>query len=88
MGARLVTPRHFLKHLNMTVRDFYNNLTEMIAANPEVLDYTAVYAKDDEGNAFYPVYHSPTIGQFDEEDQDFSDLSEDFDGSPNALCIN
>lgn len=49
----------------MTLQEYYNKLTYFINNHPQALDFKVVYAKDDEGNEYKPVYYEPSIGFFD-----------------------
>lgn len=40
-----------------------------------------IYAKDDEGNAFYPVNYSPSVGNYSEGEFDN-------EGEVNSVCVN
>ena len=63
-------------------------------------DVEAVYAIDDEGNAYHAVYFDPTPGFFNKRDEEFTSLKhvedepdeesyEKFVGQkPTAVCIN
>lgn len=41
-----------------------------------------VYSTDDEGNGFFPVHFSPSVGTY--EDNEWEDNEE----TPNAVCVN
>lgn len=85
---------------NMTLREYIQSLEDFIKYNPESENYLVVYSEDDEGNRFYPVYFSPTLGSYNKEDKEFIsydaieeqvELGErDKDDRPqlNAVCIN
>ena len=66
----------------MKLKKFVENLNKLIAERPDVLELDVVTAKDDEGNGFYFVCHSPSVGHMDE-DRDFTEERE-----VNAICIN
>lgn len=66
----------------MTLTEYINKLQRM--ADEGYGELKVIYAKDDEGNGFYPVVHDPTLGEFDEEEEDFWDDGLD----PTAICIN
>jgi hypothetical protein len=70
-----------------TVRQFLKSLNDLIEEQPWVLDYAVVYSKDDEGNAYKPVFYEPTTGNFNEDESTFAQAGgERFE--PNAVCIN
>lgn len=85
----------------MTLRDYIDSLVEFGKENPEALDLTVVYSKDDEGNGYGEVYYGPSIGGMDS-DGDFTskdgqienghDEYDDFDEVNdvviNSVCIN
>lgn len=77
----------------MTLEEYINNLNEFVKENPAALQMTVVYSKDDEGNGYQRIYYTPTIGQFDENEDEFQsennlkkDEVEEYE--LNAVCIN
>lgn len=76
----------------MKLKEYLNNLNKLVKNNPELLDYTVVYSKDDEGNGFNEIYYDATIGKFDEDE--FLELGYDMEEyiieekDCNAICIN
>lgn len=75
----------------MTLREFMENLNELIKENPETLDMEVVTSRDDEGNGFNRVYFTPSKGIY--EDNDFIPFGsyEDYERNEcdtNAVCIN
>lgn len=78
----------------MTLREYIDNLVAFGEENPESLDLTVVYAKDDEGNGYDEVYFGPSIGGMDS-DGDFrskaiqiEDGYEEDEIEINSVCIN
>lgn len=72
----------------MTLKEYIESLQEFVKENPTSADLTVVTAKDSEGNGFWPVYYSPSIGNF--HNNEFT-AEEDFDGEDyeiNAVCVN
>ena len=70
-------------------------MNKFLEENPESEDYDVIYATDEEGNAFKPVYFSPTAGYFyDNEFRTKNDIDEFNDEWPNeglkenTVCIN
>ena len=55
----------------MKLKDFLDNINKMVEENPSILDLDVVYARDPEGNGFYPVYYTPSIGCHLLEDDDW-----------------
>lgn len=73
----------------LTFKKYVERLQKLLAAQPELADAKAVYATDDEGNAFYPVHFSPTPGFFDANENYFLPENElETDEQVNAVCIN
>lgn len=71
----------------MKVKEYLNNLIEMVKRNPKLEEYDVIYASDDEGNDFKPVIFTPTIMKVLNEG-DYSLEVETMSESPNAICIN
>jgi len=67
----------------MKLREFTDNLIELMTARPETKNFDVVSAKDDEGNGFSLVSYTPTVGSFDREGKEFQD-----EEKSNAVCIN
>lgn len=77
----------------MKLEQYIDTLQQLVDKNPAAKDYTVIFSIDDEGNAFKEVHFEPSIGVFEEEDSEFTDLdSEDFENyeptDVNAVCIN
>jgi len=78
----------------MTLEKFIENLKTLAEEHPETLAYEVVTAIDDEGNGFNPVYFTPSLGRY--EDNDFNsieNLKEDSEEDSieielNAVCVN
>ena len=47
----------------MTLKEYYDSLTEMLKEYPEAGDLICVYSHDDEGNEYQEVMNHPTICQ-------------------------
>ena len=71
----------------MKLKEYLNNLIEMVKKNPEIEEYDVIYASDNEGNDFKPVIFTPTIMKVLNEG-DYSLEVETQSESPNAICIN
>ena len=87
--------------MTKTIDDMISELQEIRAKHGNL---PLVYAVDDEGNAFHEVYHSPTLGHYNNDDHEFcdescalenreSDIADEYDINEddykvNALCIN
>jgi len=52
----------------MKMKEFIEGLVALAEERPEILEMEAVYAIDDEGNAFRSVWSSPLVGKFDAPD--------------------
>lgn len=77
----------------MTLREFIDKLNRMHKHNPDVLNYTVVFSRDDEGNGFDKVNFDPSLGYYHQSTRDFDseeNLKEEYDGDVelNAVCIN
>ena len=66
----------------MKLKEFVNNLNELMLDRPETADLDVVTAKDDEGNGYNLVYYTPQVGHFDE-DREFKE-----EQPTNAVCVN
>lgn len=69
----------------MILSEYIAKLQKIIMENPEAGNYTVVYSQDDEGNYFYNVHFSPSLGYFDG-DECFSSEADLED--INSICIN
>ena len=47
----------------MTLREYIKKLQKV---DPKYLDLPIIYASDDEGNSFHPVYNDPTLVEVDD----------------------
>ncbi len=56
----------------MTLNEYMAKLMKFVAENPTAGEMLVITAKDDEGNGYYPICHSPTMGYF--EDGEFVDV--------------
>jgi hypothetical protein len=76
--------------LNMNLRKYIEKLTKFAEEDPQRLEMEVVYASDDEGNKYTPVYYNPSEGHFDNDGGFMSDKKdlEDGDYKINAVCIN
>lgn len=66
----------------MKLKDYVEQLTQILETNPEAMDYDIIYAADDEGNNFSKVHYPPCLGYFDGEYFN-SDSSNN-----NCICLN
>lgn len=69
----------------MTFREFVDNCNKLIAERPEIGEYQAIAASDDEGNYFTPVHYTPTIGNLDQYGG-FETEGDESENKPNAVC--
>ena len=81
----------------MKLRQFLDQLNNLVKEHPEYLDLDVITSKDAEGNGFEEVYYEPSVGVFDDsnDSQFCSRESEDFeeeygytDQDINAICVN
>jgi len=77
----------------MTLKQYIEHLNKIVEQHPEALEYTVVYAMDEEGNAYFPVGFKPSVGLYTE-GGGFSggeyepEYAMEEGVSPNAVCIN
>ena len=74
----------------MKLKEYYEDLTKLVEARPEVLNFDVIYSKDDEGNYYQPVNYTVSVCYFDQEDEEmvFTDNEDDLEYKPNAVCLN
>ncbi|MEE9532726.1 MAG: hypothetical protein V3W52_17240 [Syntrophobacteria bacterium] len=77
----------------MQFKEFVDNVTKLLADRPELAEMDVVASGDDEGNDFRKVFYTPTVGEFDADDGEFTDEDEDDPDMDeltaiNAICIN
>lgn len=75
----------------MKLREFLENINELVKKNPEYLNHLVVTSSDDEGNNYTPVYFSPGVGIFEDSDFIPEDQVDDWDrdkSDVNAVCVN
>lgn len=80
----------------MKLKQYLENLLNMVKENPLVLEYEVISSIDDEGNGYNTIYYSPTLGYYNEEDKEFyskeniEEESEEYNGNIeiNAICVN
>ena len=71
----------------MKLKEYVENILNIVDNHPDFLDLDVVYSIDDEGNRFESVYCFPDVGYFD--DGEFtSSLDADNWEDNNAICIN
>ncbi len=46
-----------------TFRQYVEECNKLLSENPKCGDFPAIYAKDSEGNDYYPVYYDPTLAE-------------------------
>jgi hypothetical protein len=77
----------------MILKDYIKAINQLVQEHPEALNMQLVHSKDREGNTFHEVIYTPTIGHFNDDNNDFVGLSEMEKGNfffqePNAVCVN
>ena len=65
----------------VTLEEYLENLNELIKKHPEARMMQVVYAKDPEGNEFYPVHFKPSLISYDDGDIVVG-------AEKNAVCVN
>jgi len=80
----------------MKFKDYVANVNKMLVDNPEYAEFETVASADDEGNSYEGIYFEPSVGHYDEENEEWKSLDlikEDGDIDPedfplNAICVN
>lgn len=76
----------------MKLKEYIDNLNQLVKEKPELLELDVIYAKDAEGNGFEELYYGPTVGCFTEDFEFVSlDQYEDHEldeTNTNSICIN
>jgi hypothetical protein len=73
----------------MKLKEFLENINEMVRKNPELLELNVAYSRDDEGNGFQEVIFSPTLGWLTEYNFESNDTAlRDGNRNVDAICIN
>ena len=76
----------------MNLKEYVENLNKLLEERPEVGNLKVVYAKDDEGNAYYNVSCFPAIGyhNIDHEFYEEGDQMREWgvECPVNSVCIN
>ena len=65
----------------ITLEEYLKHFNELIEKHPEARMMQVVYAKDEEGNGFYPVHFKPSLISYDDGDITVG-------GEMNAVCVN
>ena len=74
----------------MKLRQYLDELNELVEENPAALEYEVVYAKDDEGNGFEETHYGPSMGLFEGSEFTPADVLDEEDRveDANSVCIN
>ena len=79
----------------MKLKQYLENLNDLVKEDPTALNMEVVAAIDDEGNGYNAIHYSPSLGVYNDEDREFSsdkedweECNEDEEFKPNAICIN
>ncbi|MES9841241.1 MAG: hypothetical protein ABW134_11865 [Candidatus Thiodiazotropha endolucinida] len=67
----------------MKLKEFAENINKLLSERPETADFDVVTSRDDEGNGYNLVHYTPTVGNYDSEEREFTEEAE-----INAVCIN
>jgi len=49
----------------MNFKEYVAAAIKLLEEKPEAGDYPVVFSADDEGNAYTPVYYTPSVGNYD-----------------------
>jgi hypothetical protein len=72
----------------MKLKEYVQHLHELIALNPEALDYDVIYSADDEGNEYNKLNFKPSLMLVSNINEDrFLEILEEGEGF-NTVCIN
>ncbi len=71
----------------MKLREFLERLNDMVKERPELEELDVITSIDDEGNAFNLVNYSPTVGNYND-DNEFEQEYPDCEFEINAVCVN
>ncbi len=75
----------------ITLKEFKENLDQLIKQYPEILNMRVIVSSDEEGNNYNDIFYTPTIGKYTEDGQFEADTDELMRGTIkdcNAVCIN
>lgn len=73
----------------MKFKDYLSKLNKLAAKSPEVLDFEAIYARDDEGNGYQSVSFDPSIVEVDDPEMyGHGGINQDPSNVPNAVLVN
>lgn len=74
----------------MKLKEYLEELQNMINDNPEILEYDLIYSSDDEGNSFDMISFGPSIQKFNGENTVHPDDIENYEESEltNVICLN
>ena len=87
----------YLKQIKMKFKEYLDNLNKLAEENPDTLEMTVVYAKDDEGNGYQEINYDPTLGNFNHEyhgefhsEENIKEEPEEYDEDIqiNSICVN
>lgn len=70
----------------MKFNKYLKQLNDFAKANPESLKLDVVYSGDNAGNSYHPMYYSPSMGNY--KDDDYTMHEEAPKLEKNAICIN
>lgn len=76
----------------MKLKQYVEQLQQILDKNPEYENLTVIYAADDEGNDFLSIGYYPSLGNYSEDgdftqQENFDELDEE-DRVVNVICIN
>lgn len=71
----------------MNFAEYVRKVNKMLKDRPETAKMKAIFAVDEEGNAFKELYYDVSLGFFDGNDFDAENVEEQ-QPPPNAVCIN
>jgi hypothetical protein len=79
----------------MKLKEFIENLTDLVKEHPEYLELDVITSIDSEGNGFEQVHYGPSPGVLDDDDCFCPAESDDFEleygytkEDINSICVN
>ena len=75
----------------MKLKQYLEQINNLIKENPNALEMEVITSKDDEGNGFNPVYYTPSKGIFEDREFISYEQYEDWEreeSETNAVCVN
>ena len=74
----------------MKLKEYIEQLNDLIVHNPEYAELPLAYASDDEGNSYHRVSNPPIAAYFEDSDSYYLDGAwfDEYPDDPNFIVIN